>query len=70
MKILYCTKCKSKVGEMSKGKIMKGVEISCPRCNSLHSAEELKKAAEDLSKIGNKSSGFDVEDYFGSIFKS
>jgi hypothetical protein len=42
MKILYCHKCKHKVGEIARGKILRDVYILCPKCKKLHESNDEK----------------------------
>lgn len=62
-KILYCSRCSTKVGEMSKGKILKTAVHLCERCN------DRIKTAEGLMEI-NKTSGKNTNPFgeFGDVF--
>ena len=72
MKIFYCNNCKKEIGQMEKGKIIKGAVIICPSCfEKINKTKDFEAATEAFKNAGNTGSTGDFKynpNDFGDIF--
>jgi len=65
MKSIYCTGCKTKIGELASGsRLKKDIGYLCSDCHSSYTSSKLGDSFRDIKRRNNS----DIPDGFGDIF--